>query len=108
MGPERTNPLILYYLTTLGEKIDCTTIVQRHKSVMVFCSKSGRTEHNMKPFFATQLQGPDRGNEMPAFLSKPRTDAYVDSITHWRHAPTRIAGKPAPVCGDVDVIIDLL
>jgi outer membrane biosynthesis protein TonB len=31
----------------------------------------------------------------------------VDSIKRWRYAPTRIAGKPVPVCSDVSVIIDL-
>jgi hypothetical protein len=31
----------------------------------------------------------------------------VDSIKRWRYAPTRIAGKPVPVCTDVSVIIDL-
>jgi hypothetical protein len=32
----------------------------------------------------------------------------VDSIKRWRYAPTRIAGKPVPVCSDVGVIVDLL
>ena len=31
----------------------------------------------------------------------------VDSIKRWGYAPTRIAGKPVPVCSNVEVIIDL-
>jgi hypothetical protein len=35
------------------------------------------------------------------------SEQAVDSIKRWRYAPTRIAGKPVPVCSDVSVIIDL-
>jgi hypothetical protein len=31
----------------------------------------------------------------------------VDSIKRWRYAPTKVAGKPVPVCSDVGVTIDL-
>jgi hypothetical protein len=31
----------------------------------------------------------------------------VDSIKRWHYAPTKVAGKPVPVCSDVGVTIDL-
>jgi outer membrane biosynthesis protein TonB len=31
----------------------------------------------------------------------------VDSIKRWRYVPTKVAGKPVPVCSDVGVTIDV-
>ena len=35
------------------------------------------------------------------------TAQAIDSIKHWRYAPTLAAGKPVAVCADVELIIDL-